>query len=215
MDYAYHSKYPRKHFQKIKTVRKRIAFFDFDGTITTRDSLIAIIRYIHGDFYFITGFAILSPLLVGFKIGLINRQKAKERLLKFYFGGMDEVDFQKKCEAFSKKVLPNILKKEAINKINWHRENQDEIIVVSASPENWLRTWCDEAGLKCISTKLEVIDGKITGNIVGRNCYGAEKVRRIKECFDLSEYKEVYAYGDSKGDFEMLAMASLPFYRKF
>lgn len=215
MDYAYHSKYPGEHFQKIKTVKKRIAFFDFDGTITTRDSLIAIIRYIHGDFRFITGFAILTPLLVGFKIRLINRQKAKEKLLNYFFGGMNEIDFQKKCDEFSKKVLPSILKKEAINKINWHRENQDEIIVVSASPENWLKTWCNEAGLKCISTRLEVLHGRITGNIVGQNCYGAEKVRRIKECFDISEYEEIYAYGDSKGDFEMLDMASQPFYRKF
>jgi HAD superfamily hydrolase (TIGR01490 family) len=201
--------------QKPKSVMKRIAFFDFDGTITTKDSFIEIIRYVYGDFRFIRSFTMLIPLVVGLKIGFINRQKAKERLLKYFFGGMSEVEFQIKCNEFCEEVLPNILNEDAINKIIWHKENQDEIIVVSASPEHWLKPWCNAAGIKCISTRLEIIDGKITGSIEGQNCYGAEKVKRIKEYFNLSEYEEIYSYGDSKGDVDMLRLASFPFYKKF
>ena len=87
--------------------------------------------------------------------------------------------------------------------------------VVSASAENWVKPWCDKYGLICLATKLEVKDGIITGKLNGRNCYGDEKVCRIKERLDLSDYHEIIAYGDSSGDKEMLELAHHPFYKPF
>jgi HAD superfamily phosphoserine phosphatase-like hydrolase len=86
---------------------------------------------------------------------------------------------------------------------------------VSASAENWVKPWCDKYGIRCLSTKLEVNGGIITGKIRGRNCYGDEKACRIKETFDLSKFDLIIAYGDSSGDKEMLALAHERNYKPF
>lgn len=196
-------------------MKKGIAFFDFDGTITRKDSLFAFIRFIHGNFRLYWGLILFIPVFAKFKMGMIDRQTAKEALLKYFFGGMPVLDFEKKCAAFSEIILDNIVREEAMKKIEWHKKNQHEIVLVSASPENWLRGWCYRNGLRCISTRLEITDGVITGRILGKNCYGEEKSRRIQELYLLHEFEAVYAYGDSAGDKKMLELASFPFYRSF
>jgi len=69
--------------------------------------------------------------------------------------------------------------------------------------------------MEIISTRLETKDGLLTGNFATPNCYGPEKVRRIREVVDLSAYQTVYAYGDSRGDREMLEIAHEKGYRVF
>ena len=70
-------------------------------------------------------------------------------------------------------------------------------------------------GVRLIATNLVIDQGKITGNIDGNNCYGEEKVNRIKQLYDLNSYSIIYAYGDSSGDRPMLALAQKPFYKPF
>ena len=86
---------------------------------------------------------------------------------------------------------------------------------MSASPENWLNIWCNQIGASLISSKLETKNGKLTGKFDGNNCRGEEKVRRIRLQYDLSNYDEVYAYGDTKGDKPMLELATFAFYQPF
>lgn len=194
---------------------KGIAFFDFDGTITTKDSLAEIIRFIHGDFRFVAGIALSIPMIAGFKLNLIDRQKSKESLLKHFFGGMSATTFQQHCEAFSKERIPQIIRREALEKLQWHRDQGHELVLVSASPENWLKSWCDIQQMQCFATQLEIENGMITGNIKGKNCHGEEKVQRIRKQYDLSQYENIYAYGDTSGDQPMLALATEPHYKPF
>jgi HAD superfamily phosphoserine phosphatase-like hydrolase len=90
-----------------------------------------------------------------------------------------------------------------------------EIVVVSASADSWIKQWCDKFGLQLIASKLKLVGGKITGLLDGENCNGAEKVRRIRERYDLTEFSEIYCYGDSAGDKEMLAIATKSFFKPF
>ena len=89
------------------------------------------------------------------------------------------------------------------------------IIIVSASAENWLQQWCMANDLSLIGTRLETTNGLLTGKIAGRNCYGNEKVNRINTGFDLSQYDEIFCYGDTKGDKLMLQLATFSFYKPF
>jgi phosphatidylglycerophosphatase C len=89
------------------------------------------------------------------------------------------------------------------------------VVVVSASPENWLTEWCQELGVQCIATKMAVNDNRITGKILGRNCHGKEKVRRIREAINLDQYSTVYCYGDTPGDRYMLDLGTYKFYKPF
>jgi phosphatidylglycerophosphatase C len=196
-------------------VKKRLVLFDFDGTITTRDTLLEFIRYYHGTVKFTSGFVLSSPWLLLMKLKLYPNYKAKEKVLQWFFAGEDVETFDRKCYEFSEKVLPALIRPKALVEIADHKRENSTVVVISASAENWVRPWCERNGLGCLATRLEQRDGKLTGSISGFNCYGAEKERRIKECYQLSDYNEVFAYGDSKGDLEMLALAQKQHYKPF
>ena len=194
---------------------KRLVFFDFDGTITTKDSFLEFLKFHKGRLNFLFGFALLSPYLIAMKLRLIPNWKAKEIVLTYFLKGLGENEVEQVAREFTTEVIPRLLRPKAIEQIKKHQENCDDIYLVSASAENWLKSWCDQIGIKLIGTKLEIIDGKITGEIDGNNCYGQEKVARIKAEINISKYSEIYAYGDSNGDKEMLALADHAHYKYF
>jgi HAD superfamily phosphoserine phosphatase-like hydrolase len=85
---------------------------------------------------------------------------------------------------------------------------------VSASADLWLKDWCTQEGIAdLLATQLEVVNGVLTGNLASANCRGPEKVRRIQELLDIRDYERIFAYGDSSGDQEMLALAHEAWYR--
>ena len=192
-----------------------IAFFDFDGTITTKDTLLEIFKYRHGKLKFYLGFLLSSPYLIAYKAGIISNQLAKEKTLKLFFGGMKAAAFNTLCEEFANNIIPSLLRQKALKEIDLLKQAGAEVVIVSASPENWLRPWCATLNLKLLATQLEVNDDKITGKIKGHNCHGEEKVRRIREAYNLADYATVYCYGDTSGDRPMLALATHAFYQPF
>jgi phosphatidylglycerophosphatase C len=192
-----------------------LALFDFDGTITTDDSLIKFIRFVVGDVKTLWGMILLSPILIIYKLKFIPNYKAKQIMLSYFFQGMDGQQFQKVAEEYSIKHIDTILRPKAMEKITWHKELGHKVIVVSASIECWIRPWCDQNGLDLIATKIEVKDALITGKFLTKNCYGIEKANRVKEAYNLDDYDYIYAYGDTCGDKELLELADESFYKPF
>ncbi|MGJ0355679.1 HAD-IB family hydrolase [Aliarcobacter cryaerophilus] len=192
-----------------------LALFDFDGTITTDDSLLKFIRFVVGDRRFLLGLVVLSPMLVLYKLKLIPNYKAKQYMLSWFFKGMRKVDFLKVANEYSLVHIDKILRPKAIEKINWHKNQGHKVVVVSASIECWLRPWCEKNNLELIATKLEIKDDIVTGKLLSKNCYGVEKVNRIKELYDLENFDYIYAYGDSSGDKQMLEISHEKFYKTF
>lgn len=196
-------------------MEKGIAFFDFDGTITKKDTLLEFIKFSKGTASFYAGFLLYSPFLVAYKLKIITNQKAKEKVLKHFFGGMPVPEFNQYCQKFSDTILSNLVRPGAIEEIKKLQSQGIKIVIVSASPENWIRQWADKCNAELIATELEIQDNKLTGNIKGINCHGDEKVCRIKNDFDLSGYSTIYAYGDSSGDKPMLSLAQHAFMKPF
>ena len=194
---------------------RTIAFFDFDGTITTKDSLLEFIRFVKGDTAFYFGFILHSPALVLYKLHIISNQTAKEMMLRHFFGKMDAGVFNKHCENFANEKVPALIRPKAMHEIKKLQESGAKVVVVSASPENWLKSWCEVAGADCIATRLVTSNNRITGKISGRNCHGEEKVNRIRAAYNLSDYSSIYAYGDTPGDRPMLSIATIRFYKPF
>ncbi|MDI6786542.1 MAG: HAD-IB family hydrolase [bacterium] len=185
-----------------------LSLFDFDGTITKKDSFIDFIIYAVGLINFILGIFFLSPALLAFKLKIIPNWKAKELFLSYFFKGWNKLDFDIWVSRYSKEKLPNIIRQKALDRIQWHKMQGDKIVIVSASMESWLKEWCEKYDLELISTKLEIKNNKITGKILNKNCYGIEKVKRIREKYNLEDYDIIYAYGNSSGDKEMLGLAN-------
>jgi phosphatidylglycerophosphatase C len=194
---------------------KDIAFFDFDGTITTKDTLWEIIRFQKGSPALLASWLVMSPVLVMFKLKMISNQRTKELMLKYHFGGTSVKDFQQRCDAFCKEVLPSMIRPGAKTEIAKHQAAGTRVIVVTASAENWVAPWCNEMGIECIGSRLSVENGRVTGMLTGLNCNGDEKVCRIEAAVDLQQYGKIYAYGDSSGDKQMLAIAQEPNFRPF
>lgn len=194
---------------------RKLALFDFDGTLTTKDTFIEFIKFYRGKLSFYLGFMLLSPLLVLYKLKVIPNWRAKEYVLTYFFKGEPLDKFNEKGKAFAEGLIPGMIRKQAMDKLNGHIERDDYVVIVSASAVNWVKPWSDKQGVEIIATNLDVKDNSITGKILGRNCYGPEKVARIYKQIDIEDYTEIHVYGDSRGDREMLDLATHAFYRKF
>ena len=196
-------------------MKKGIAFFDFDGTITTKDTLLEFIRFARGGFAFALGFLLCSPWIVAYKLKVIDNQRAKERVLRYFFHGTSETEFTAWCRQFRQEKLNALIRPGALAEIEKLKQEGMDIVIVSASPRNWIEGWAGEQDLGLIASELEVRDGRITGKLVGNNCHGEEKVKRILAGHALDEYETVYAYGDTHGDRPMLKLAAKAHYRPF
>ena len=193
----------------------KIAFFDFDGTITEADSTARFIRYLVGDSKFYIGIFLLLPFMFLYILNIISNNSIKQILITYFFKGKNINEFKKHAEYFSLNMLEPLIRKKALKEIEWHKENGHDVVIVSASIDLWLRPWCIKNDIALISSMLEVNDNVITGKTRKKNCYGLEKVIRIKELYNLSEYSYIYSYGNSRGDYEMLRIANESHYKPF
>jgi HAD superfamily hydrolase (TIGR01490 family) len=192
-----------------------LALFDFDGTITRRDTLFDFIRFYRGRRAMYRGLVKISPTLLAYKLGFAANWVAKERVLTHFFGGEDESVFRGRAADYAHRRLPQLVRPSALQKIRAFKEQQATVYVVSASAEDWIRPWCEALEVHLLATRLETRQQTISGKIAGKNCHGPEKVRRIREELELAQFSTVYAYGDSSGDREMLALAHYPHHRYF
>ncbi|MBC9910088.1 HAD-IB family hydrolase [Chitinophaga varians] len=192
-----------------------IAFFDFDGTITRKDTMWEIIRFQKGSAALYTGLLRLAPGLASFKLGRQTAQESKEQVLRHFFGGMPAEQFTENCQRFCRERLPLLIREQAVAAIRKHQQEGRQVVVVTASARDWVAPWCETLGINCIASGLEVQHGLITGRLSGVNCNGQEKVVRIREQFNLHDYTDIYAYGDTNGDRPMLALAQHPIYKPF
>lgn len=195
--------------------KQGLALFDFDGTITSRDSFLYFLFFSQPFWRFCFCSLILSPVVLGYWLRLLNNNTAKQLVLRVVFGGCSPEEFRSTAQSFAEERLPALVRPEAAERIEWHRHLGHRIIVVSASLEDYLRPWCEKQQLELIGSRMAVADGVMTGRLEGRNCYGPEKVRRIREVVELSNYDITFAYGDSRGDREMLELADTRCYRRF
>lgn len=177
--------------------------------------MLELIKFSKGKKNYVKGLARLSPWMIAMKTGLISNTLAKEKMLSLFFNGISLSEFNSICKSFSEQKLPGLIRTDAMEAIEIHKKKGHEIVVVSASAENWIRDWCDKMEIQFLATRLVDENNIITGKLNGANCNGQEKVKRIKEDFDLSAYSSIYCYGDTKGDTLMLSIATHPFYRYF
>lgn len=202
--------------ETVENERPIIAAFDFDGTLTYRDTLIDFLFFVVGPFKTIFYLLLQVPTLLAFVFGMVTRQQTKERILEQFFEGMPLEELKKKGKAFAKERLFRRLRPEGLLRLQWHLHKGHRCILISASLDVYLEHWAQFTGFHdALTSRLAADDeGKVTGKLVGLNCRSEEKVRRLKDLLGSLDNYQIYAYGDSKGDKELLEVADYPFYRK-
>ena len=191
-----------------RTSDKTIAVFDFDGTLTTKDTLLLFIRYSCGTMRFIFGMALFSPLIILMMLRLYPNWKCKEKVFSYFFKGMPYEKFKRLGEDFGNKFRNIILRPSMAERLQWHLEQGHKVYVISASIEEWVTPFCRTLGdVTVLATKVKP---DLSG-FVSKNCYGQEKVNRLLEVEPDRKNYYLYAYGDSRGDKELLAYANHAF----
>lgn len=184
----------------------QLALFDFDHTVTDRDSYAGFLRHVATPEDLSRARWAIGPWLLGFRAGLVSAEGIRKRVTRFAFAGRDAAGIVAHGEPYARDRLPAMLRPEMMQRIEWHHAQGHEIALVSASLDLYLHPWCEQHGLALICNRLEAIDGRLTGRYAGGDI-GRHKGREIRARYDLSNYERIHAYGDSREDQPMLALA--------
>lgn len=184
-----------------------LALFDFDGTITTTGTYLPFIRFAVSWPRRLLGMTLLSPLIAAYRLGIVSARRARPAVARVAFGGASMGRLRALGQEFAERVIPTLVRAEARERIAWHKAQGDHVVIVSASLDVYMVSWCREQELDLICTELEVRGDKTSGRYLGGDCTGVEKKRRVLARYDLARYSTIYAYGDTAEDHELLSLA--------
>jgi phosphatidylglycerophosphatase C len=191
-----------------------IAAFDVDGTLTWADSYLLFLRFVAGRFGFVVKMVQLIPIFIAYRVGAVPRSAVKEKTLTVFLAGMSAADYLARCRAFAQMIYPIIARPDALVRLRAHVGVRDEVALVSASLRDYLAVWAEDLRVEhVLATEIEIVNGRLTGRLLGDNCWGPGKLAAIRAAFGTAPL--VAAYGDTRGDQEMLAAAQNPGFRIF
>ena len=194
----------------------RVAVFDVDGTLLRGDCLWMAARRSRGALGQLLAALACLPWLIGWLLRLVSTGRFKQQTIAA-FGICDAVNRAKAAGRadWLMSELRGQLRPEALQRLRWHQQRGDRVLLCSASPRLLLQPLADWMGVELLCTELEQQQGHWRPNLSSPNCKGREKVRRLEKHLGPLEGLTIEAYGDSKGDRELLQAAVLPHYRSF
>jgi HAD superfamily hydrolase (TIGR01490 family) len=186
-----------------------VAAFDFDGTLVSGDSLPRFLARLLGRARFSRVLSQASPAMLA-SYGRQGRDGSKAALLRRALGGQDPARVAEVGEAFGSRLADRV-RPEMADRLAWHQDQGHRRVLVSASLAVYLEPFGRCTGFdQVIATRLEVgPDGLLTGRLDGPNVRAHQKALLLRELLGPGEV-EMWAYGDSAGDREMLDMADHP-----
>jgi phosphatidylglycerophosphatase C len=193
---------------------KKLYCFDFDGTLTYKDTM-----FLYLKFYDSTKFRIQFlrhiPLFILLKLKLADTEKVKKSFIGSILKGQTEEKIQSKSKQFFEHHYPKIVRENALDFIKNIDRNNTQSLLVTASLDIWVKPFANELKMGLVSTRAEFKNGVFTGNFIGKNCNGKEKLERIKKEISNSKYDKIIAFGDTSGDMQMLKWANEGHYQFF
>jgi phosphatidylglycerophosphatase C len=187
---------------------QQLAVFDFDGTLTRRDTLVPFLAAVCGRRQVAVAMVRHGILVGRAAAGLGGETAAKQALFGRILKRRTIAEVQACLPPFTEQLLARGMRAEMLARVAWHRDEGHQLVMVSASPELYVGPIAGDLGFTTvIATRLEVDDEeRLTGRLLGANVKGPEKVRRLQE--ELGDAPVGWAYGNSRGDRELLALAA-------
>lgn len=181
---------------------------DFDGTLTKGDSFLRFLLFAVPFTQLGWGSIVLVfKFLALFFSGKWSNEGAKAAVLSEFFKGKTAQEMAGLGANFYQQKIPSMLRVELLETLRKALQKGEIVVIVSASPDIWLRPFCEKEGFELLCTELAYKSGKFTGKFATPNCNGVEKARRIQAAYNLEAYEKISAYGNSKGDAAMYALA--------
>jgi phosphatidylglycerophosphatase C len=192
-----------------------VVAFDFDGTLTVKDSFNAFLRWRGGDAEYYAGLLRLAPAGLAY-LGDRDLTRLKSAMVEVYLSGLPRTMLESEAAEFAAIAAPRLLRPDAVEAWRRHRDEGARLVIVTASPEPVVAPFARGLGADLLLGSRLAYDarGRVAGALDGRNCRGLEKVRRLREALG-SGLRLAAAYGDTDGDREMLALADQGHMRLF
>lgn len=192
-----------------------VAAFDFDGTLAHGGSVWPFLLAVCGPLALCRAAVALLPrfVLAGL-LGGHHADGAKEALFTRTLAGRPAAAVEERARAFGAAHLRRRVRADVRDRLLAHRAAGHRVAIVSASPECYLWPVAEALGADTvIATALQVDGaGRLTGRYDGGNCRGPAKLRRVRAwaAAAAGPAPTVWAYGNSRGDRELLAGADVP-----
>lgn len=198
-----------------KTLTRKVVAFDFDGTLTYRDSFISFLLYAKSALGVGMSF-VAQPSLATDYLKTRDRGALKSRLLYKLLGPISQDKLELLANAFVTAKGMHLFRPDALKTWEDHDRLDRQRVIVTASPQLLVAPFGKLIGAdRVIGTRLGFsADGRLQPDLDGPNCRGPEKMCRLREVYGESLDLEA-AYGDTAGDHEMLAAAKKGYYRVF
>ena len=190
-----------------------LALFDFDGTITSRETMPDFVRAAVRPWRLRWGGAMLAPLVAGYRLGIVRGTTVRAAICHVGFRGMPVDEYRAQGLEFARRVLPSTLRPDVMRRIDAHRNRGDRVIVVSGGLDVYLGPWCAAHGLEVLCSALAERDGVLTGRYAGPQCVRGHKATRVRATCALDAFERIHAYGDTPEDRELLDLAHERWYR--
>jgi len=192
-----------------------IVAFDFDGTLTIRDSFTEFLRWRAGPGGWALGLVKLAPAVAAYARDR-DRGRIKAASVREFLLGVDRTTLKADAARFADEIWPRFMRPDALEVWNAWGERGAHRVIVTASPTITVAPFARRLGAEALLGTEMAFDSqdRVTGAFVGPNCRGEEKVRRLKAAYG-QDMVLTAAYGDTSGDAEMLAMAREAGFRVF
>ncbi|MGH7026930.1 HAD-IB family hydrolase [Brevundimonas sp.] len=202
-------------FRQSPAGERPIVAFDFDGTLTIRDSFTAFLRWRAGAGGWALGLVKMAPALVSY-IGDRDRGRIKAASVREFLLGVERQALETEAERYAAEVWDRFMRPDALACWNAWGDKGAHRIIVTASPETTVAPFARRLGAEgLLGTRLAFdAQDRVTGAFAGANCRGEEKVRRLRAAYG-DDMTLAAAYGDTSGDTEMIAIATEKGFRVF
>jgi HAD superfamily phosphoserine phosphatase-like hydrolase len=196
----------------------RVVAFDCDGTLIRGDATRCFLLLLRGPFGLLADSCRLAPQFLAWRLGRCSTAVLKEAVLNQALMGAPIGRRQQALRQLPEHLLAQ-LRPQAVARLRWHQQQGHRCLIITASLEPLIAPLANALGLELIATgcsELLNVGPCSPLRLTTANCKGIEKVRRLEQHLGIQPPSDqLEAYGDSRGDRELLQASARPHWRSF